>query len=116
MARLTQVDYDREMAFVAVRDTTGEITGVVRLVCEPNGRSAEFAVIVQADMKGRGLASALMHRVIDWGRQKGLSEITGQILADNAPMLAFIRHLGFTVHRMPDDPEVMESRLELVAG
>jgi acetyltransferase len=116
VARLTQVDYDREMAFVAVRDTTGEITGVVRLVCEPNGRSAEFAVIVQADMKGRGLASALMRRVIDWGRQKGLSEITGQILADNAPMLAFIKHLGFSVHRMPDDPEVMESRLELVAG
>ncbi|PPQ34559.1 bifunctional acetate--CoA ligase family protein/GNAT family N-acetyltransferase [Rhodopila globiformis] len=116
VARLTQVDYDREMAFVAVRDTTGEITGVVRLVCEPNGRSAEFAVIVQADMKGRGLATALMKRVIDWGRQKGLQEITGQILADNAPMLAFIRHLGFTVHRMPDDPEVMESRLELVAG
>jgi acetyltransferase len=116
VARLTQVDYDREMAFVAVRDTTGEITGVVRLVCEPNGRSAEFAVIVQADMKGRGLASALMHRVIDWGRQKGLSEITGQILADNAPMLAFIRHLGFSVHRMPDDPEVMESKLELVPG
>jgi acetyltransferase len=116
IARLTQVDYDREMAFVAVRDTTGETVGVVRLVCEPNGRSAEFAVIVQADMKGRGLASALMRRVIDWGRQKGLSEINGQILADNAPMLAFIRHLGFTVHRMPDDPEVMESRLELVPG
>jgi acetyltransferase len=113
IARLTQVDYDREMAFVAVRDATNETVGVVRLVCEPNERSAEFAVIVQADMKGRGLASALMRRVIEWARQKGLSEVTGQILADNAPMLAFIRRLGFTVHHMPDDPEVMESKLEL---
>jgi acetyltransferase len=113
IARLTQVDYDREMAFVAVRDTTGETVGVVRLVCEPNGRSAEFAVIVQADMKGRGLASRLMRQVIEWARRKGLSEVTGQVLADNAPMLAFVRHLGFVVHRMPDDPEVMESKLEL---
>jgi acetyltransferase len=113
IARLTQVDYDREMAFVAVRDTTGETVGVVRLVCEPNGRSAEFAVIVQADMKGRGLATSLMRRVIDWARTKGLSEVTGQILADNTAMLAFIRHMGFSVRRMPDDPEVMESRLEL---
>nr|WP_294560241.1 bifunctional acetate--CoA ligase family protein/GNAT family N-acetyltransferase [uncultured Rhodopila sp.] len=113
IARLTQVDYDREMAFVAVRDTTGETVGVVRLVCEPNGRSAEFAVIVQADMKGRGLASGLMNRVIAWARTKGLSEVTGQILADNTAMLAFIRHMGFSVRRMPDDPEVMESKLEL---
>nr|WP_294506153.1 bifunctional acetate--CoA ligase family protein/GNAT family N-acetyltransferase [uncultured Rhodopila sp.] len=115
IARLTQVDYDREMAFVAVRDSTGETVGVVRLVCEPNGRSAEFAVIVQADMKGRGLASGLMNRVIAWARTKGLSEVTGQILADNTAMLAFIRHMGFSVRRMPDDPEVMESKLELVA-
>ena len=41
--------------------------------------------------------------------------MTGQILADNTAMLAFIRHMGFSVRRMPDDPEVMESRLELVA-
>jgi acetyltransferase len=111
--RLTQVDYDREMAFVAVRDATGETVGVSRLACEPDGRSGEFAVIVQADMKGRGLASHLMRRLIDWGRSRGLTEIEGQILADNHPMLAFIRHLGFSVHRMVDDPEVMEAVLAL---
>jgi acetyltransferase len=111
--RLTQVDYDREMAFVAVRESTGETVGVSRLACDSEGRSAEFAVIVQADMKGRGLASHLMRRLISWGRMRGLSEIAGQILADNHPMLAFIRHLGFTVHRMPDDPEVMEAKLVL---
>jgi acetyltransferase len=111
--RLTQVDYDREMAFVAVRDATGETVGVSRLVCEPDGESGEFAVIVQADMKGRGLASHLMRRLIGWGRARGLKRVVGQILADNAPMLAFIRKLGFQVHRMVDDPEVMEAVLEL---
>jgi acetyltransferase len=111
--RLTQVDYDREMAFLAVRENTRETVGVSRLAREPNGRSAEFAVIVQEDMKGRGLGSLLMRRLIDWGRGQGLTEIVGQVLSDNAPMLAFVRHLGFSVRRMADDPEVMEVRLPL---
>ncbi len=111
--RLTQVDYDREMAFIAVRDSTGETVGVSRLAADSDGSSGEFAVIVQADMKGRGLASHLMRRLISWGRLSGLRQIEGQILADNQPMLAFIRHLGFSVHRMADDPEVMEATLPL---
>jgi acetyltransferase len=111
--RLTQVDYDREMAFIAVNDVTHETVAVARLVCESGCENAEFAVIVQADMKGRGLASHLMHRLIDWGRAQGLKRVVGQVLADNAPMLAFVRHFGFRVHRMLDDPEVMEAVLEL---
>ena len=99
MARLTQVDYDREMAFVAVREATGETVGVARLVREPSGRSGEFAVIVQPDMKGHGLASQLMQRLIDWARQRGMAEVVGQVLADNQPMLAFVRHLGFSLKR-----------------
>jgi acetyltransferase len=113
MARMTQVDYDREMAFVAQRQSTNETVGVARLVIEPDRRSGEFAVIVQPDMKGRGLASHLMRRLIDWGRSCGLSEIVGQILADNTPMLAFVRRLGFSMHRMPDEPDVMEAKLIL---
>lgn len=111
--RLTQVDYDREMAFIAVREATGETVGVSRLAADSDGRSGEFAVIVQADMKGRGLATHLMRRLIEWGRQCGLRQIEGQILADNQPMLAFIRGLGFTVRRMADDPEVMEAKFDL---
>jgi acetyltransferase len=115
MARMTQVDYDREMAFVALRDSTGETVGVARLVIDLDRRSGEFAVIVQRDIKGKGLARHLMRRLIDWGRASGLSEIVGQILADNAPMLAFVRHLGFTLRRMPEEPDVMEARLSLQA-
>jgi acetyltransferase len=113
MARLTQIDYDREMAFVAVRDADGATVGVSRLVCEADGTGGEFAVIVQADMKGRGLASRLMRRLIDWARTRGLRQVTGQVLADNPPMLAFVRHLGFSVKRMPEEPDVMEVRLAL---
>ncbi|WP_048861338.1 GNAT family N-acetyltransferase, partial [Acidisphaera rubrifaciens] len=119
MVRLTQVDYDREMAFVAVRPPQagdaegGDTVGVARLVCEADCRSAEFAVIVQPDMKGRGLASHLMRRLFDWARRRGIAEIVGQVLADNAPMLAFVRRLGFSVHRMPGEEDVMEVRLAL---
>jgi acetyltransferase len=113
MARLTQVDYDREMAFIAVRQATGETVGVSRLVREADGRSGEFAVIVQPDVKHHGLATRLMQRLIDWGRQTGLSEIVGQVLSENAPMLAFVRHLGFVVQRMPEEPDVIEARLSL---
>ena len=113
MARLTQVDYEREMAFVAIRETTGETVGVARLVSDTEGRVGEFAIIVQTDMKGLGLASHLMRRLIAWARQRGLTEVVGQILSDNAPMLAFVRRLEFTLHRLPDDPEVLEARLAL---
>jgi acetyltransferase len=113
-ARMTQVDYDREMAFVAIRPTTNETVGVSRLVIDLDRRSGEFAVIVQPDMKGKGLASHLMRRLINWARASGLSEIVGQILADNAPMLAFVRRLGFVLHRMPEEPDLMEARLSLM--
>jgi acetyltransferase len=113
MARLTQIDYDREMAFVAIREITGETVGVARLIAESDGTTGEFAVIVQPDLKGKGLASRLMQRLIDWARARGMAAVVGQVLADNAPMLAFVRHLGFRVRRLPEEPDVMEARLDL---
>ena len=77
MARLTQVDYDREMAFIAVQEASGETVGVARLVCESEDDEGEFAVIVQADMKGKGVASHLMRRLIDWARGRGVRAIVG---------------------------------------
>jgi acetyltransferase len=112
MARLTQIDYDREMAFLAIRESTGETVGVARLVCE-NEREGEFAVIVQPDIKGKGVARHLMDRLIAWARTRGVAEIVGQILADNAPMLAFARRLGFHLQRVPGEPDVVEARLAL---
>jgi acetyltransferase len=113
VARMTQVDYEREIAFIAVRESTGETVGVSRLVREMNSAVGEFAVVVQSDLKGRGLASHLMQRLIAWGRARGITEIVGQVLADNHPMLNFVRHLGFTLRRLPDEDGLMEAKLEL---
>jgi acetyltransferase len=118
ISRMTQIDYDREMAFVAVREPAGDVAqtvGVARLVRESD-TTGEFAVVVQGDMRGTGLARHLMQRMIDWGRAQGLTAIVGQVLADNQPMLGFIRHLGFSLRHLPDDASVMEARLDLTAG
>jgi len=114
ITRMTDVDYTREMAFIAKNEATGETMGVARLVRDDtDGLSAEFAVSVEPAAKGLGLGSALMRAVIDWGRAHGVREIDGQILADNAPMLAFIRRLGFTIQRIPEEPDVVEAKLVL---
>jgi acetyltransferase len=113
MARLTQIDYEREMAFIAVREETGETIGVARLVREPATAEAEFAVVVQPDAKGKGVATRLMQEVLDWAKSQGVQEVYGEILAENAPMLGFVRHLGFTLRHLPGQEDVLEARLLL---
>ena len=113
IVRMTQVDYDREIAFVAVRESTGETLGVSRLVRENDVRRGEFAIVVEPSMKGRGLGRQLMQCVIDWARNYGLGEIEGQVLTENGPMLAFMRRMGFETHRSIDDPAVMTVTLTL---
>ena len=115
VARMTQVDYDREMAFIAVRERDGATVGVARLVAEPSRGDAEFAAIVAPDMKGRGIATRLMQRSIAWARAQGITVITGQVLAENRPMLEFVRRLGFTLRSSVEDAAVVEARLELAA-
>ena len=98
-ARFSQIDYDREMAFVAVEPQSGfgegPIYGVVRLVADPENEAAEFAVLVRSDMKGRGLGYRLMTAILDYGRQRGLKRVYGEILRENATMLRMARELGF---------------------
>ena len=115
VARMTQVDYDREMAFIVAREASGETVGVARLVREPGRDAGEFAVIVAPDIKGRGVATRLMRRIIDWGRDQGLAAITGQVLAENQVMLHFVHGLGFRTLAGAEDPSVVEVRLDLTA-
>lgn len=107
VARMTQVDYGREIAFVAAQGT--DTVGVARLVREPATETGEFAVIVQDSMKGKGVARRLMQALIDWAAGQGMSAIIGQVLAENAPMLAFMRRMGATIRRLPDEPDVVEA-------
>jgi acetyltransferase len=99
LARMTQIDYDREMAFIAVeRDqATGEETtlGVVRAIADPDNVAAEFAVIVRSDLKRRGLGAILMRKLIAYCRSRGTQRLVGQVLPDNASMLRLARELGF---------------------
>lgn len=109
--RLTHIDYDREMAMIAVRGS--ETVGVARLVREPSGTEAEFAIAVDSAMKGRGIGRHLMRRILDWARRQGVTAVVGQVLAENHRMLGFIRGLGFEFSRVPGESDVVEARLTL---
>ena len=113
MARLTQIDYEREMAFIAVRNSDQATVGVSRLVREMGTPRGEFAIVVEPSAKGLGLAAHLMARLIAWGRSVGLGEIVGTVLSDNHAMIGFVRHLGFVVRGVPDEPDVVEAVLKL---
>jgi acetyltransferase len=109
LVRYTQIDYDREMAFVAV-DTAGEqqeIRGISRYCCNPDGRTAEFGVIVEDAWQGRGLGHVLMQALEDTARVRGLSELIGLVLKDNDEMGELMRKRGYAPHRDDDDPGVL---------
>jgi acetyltransferase len=113
LAKFTRLDYEKDMALIAVRASTGETVGVARLVREGDPALAEFAVVIQPDVKGRGLATHLMRRLLEWARQHGVRDVVGEILAENTPMLDLARHLGFTLHYSPGDAQVIEAHLRL---
>jgi acetyltransferase len=111
--KFTRLDYDRDMALIAVREETGETVGVARLVREDDPLVAEFAVIVQHDLQGRGLATHLMQRLLDWAPLHGVREVMGEILAENVAMIDLARHLGFQLRHLPEDRQIIEARLSL---
>jgi acetyltransferase len=102
LARLTQLDYARAMAFVAVDEASGEVLGSVRLHADANYEKAEYAILVRTDLKGRGLGWQLMELMIRYARSEGLKHVDGLVLRDNTMMLQMCRELGF---RIADDPE-----------
>lgn len=100
MARLTQIDYDREMAFIATAtDDNGqaETLGVVRAQMDPDNIEAEFAIIIRSDMKGEGLGKRLMEKVIEHCRDHGTEVLTGITMLQNRGMATLARKLGFKV-------------------
>jgi len=114
IARLTQLDYARAMAFVAV-DAAGEILGVARLHSDSIYETGEYAILLRSNLKGRGLGWALMKLLIEYGKAEGLKRIAGQVLQENTAMLAMCRDLGFRAKTDPLEPEICDVTLELEA-
>ncbi len=113
-ARATQIDYDREMAFVLAEDKpAGEaaLYGGVRLTCDANRDIGEFAITVIDSFAGRGIGRRLMEIIIDYARSISIREIVGDVLRTNQPMLALCRELGFDLE--PEDEGVVRVRLKL---
>ena len=116
LSRFTLIDYDREMALVALvnEDSVGadgqttqraRIVGVSRYITNPDRASCEFSLVVADEFKGKGLGSRLMLSIMDFAREKGLTEIEGLVLANNPNMLKLMKGLGFSIKSFPEDPD-----------
>ncbi|OZY84354.1 protein acetyltransferase [Cellvibrio mixtus] len=106
MARLTQIDYEREMAFVAVANNAQgdeEILGVVRAQRDPDNTFAEFAMAIRSDLKGIGLGSRMLQKMIDYSRAQGTQQLIGCTMLENAGMANLARKLGFMVKYNRDE-------------
>jgi acetyltransferase len=104
-ARLSQPDYDRELALLAERD--GMALGVVHFFADPDKLRAEYAIAVRTDWKGCGVGFLLMTRLIGIARQRGIGELVGEVMRENEPMLQMCRELGFSIVPQQADPSVM---------
>lgn len=116
LARFTLMDYDRDMALVAVQRTRStdedgaehwseRLLGVSRYAINPDPSSCEFALLVADEFAGQGLGARLMYSIMDVARERGLAEIQGLVLAENSKMLKLMRRLGFSVRAYPEEPE-----------
>ncbi|OBX36497.1 succinyl-CoA synthetase subunit beta [Halomonas elongata] len=114
-ARLTQIDYDREMAFVAMPPGEASIVGVVRLLATPDKEDAELAIMVRSDMKGSGLGYCLMEKILDYARSTGIRHVFADVLRENHRMVKMAEELGFAIEPKDNssDPPMVTMTLDL---
>jgi len=116
LARLTQIDFEREMAFVATApDAQGkeETLGVVRATADPDNIEAEFGIVVRSDLKGGGLGERLLRKMIDYQRGRGTQRLVATVLRENLRMLELAHDLGFVFDDAQPDPGTRSIRLPL---
>jgi acetyltransferase len=108
LTRFTQVDYDREMALIALISENGREAeiGVARYAINPDGTSCEFAIVVADAWQRKGIGSKLMHSLMDAAGSRGLETMEGWVLAGNSRMLALMDALGFTIDASAGDPSL----------
>jgi RimJ/RimL family protein N-acetyltransferase len=97
LKRLTQLDYDRDMAFVALDGATGTLAGVGRLWCDTDRTVGEYARLVRTDLQGRGIGWQLLQQIVAYAKAEGIGRIEGIVLDENARMLAMCRAFGFAI-------------------
>jgi RimJ/RimL family protein N-acetyltransferase len=105
LARFTQIDYDREMALVAIaRDSSGveRSLGEVRVVADPDNRIADFAIVIDSTIKGKGLGRLLMQSIVDYARSRGIVELRGETMVANTRMQHLAKSLGFKLKQGAD--------------
>ncbi|SHO48297.1 bifunctional acetate--CoA ligase family protein/GNAT family N-acetyltransferase [Desulfopila aestuarii] len=117
-ARLTQIDYAREMALVLEgpineNDDKTILYGGVRIIADPDNEEAEFAILLRKEMTGSGLGPMLMRRIIDYARNRGIGKLFGEVLTDNTPMLRLAAAFGFTCRPVRDDAGLRLLELKL---
>ena len=116
LSRFTLIDYDREMALVAMYETreaqadgsvtvTERIIGVSRYVTNVDGTTCEFALAVADDFGGKGIGSRLMLSIMEVAREKGLTEIEGLVLTNNPGMLRLMKGLGYSIKPYAEDAD-----------
>ncbi len=108
LVRFTQIDYDREMAFIATTEVKGEEAEIAvgRYVTNPDGNSCEFALVVGDEWRRLGIGTKIMMALIEVAKSRGLKAMEGEILTENVKMLSLARKLGFMIRPVPDDPTV----------
>lgn len=113
LVRLTQIDYEREMAFVALDKESGELAGIARLYADPDHESAEYGLLVRTDLQGHGLGWTLLAYLRDYAEADGLKRVEGFILSDNSKMLKMCREFGFSISPHPTDATLRVATLAL---
>ncbi|EMG9310873.1 bifunctional acetate--CoA ligase family protein/GNAT family N-acetyltransferase [Proteus mirabilis] len=105
LANMTQIDYDREMAFVAIRHPHDdpEIIGVARAMADPDNQQAEFAILVRSDLKGNTLGHQLMMKLINYTKAHGIKRLTAITMPENRNMISLAKKLGFSVEVQFDE-------------
>ncbi|GAA5075242.1 bifunctional acetate--CoA ligase family protein/GNAT family N-acetyltransferase [Lysobacter panacisoli] len=116
IAQLTQLDYARSIALVAVDPDSGEMLGAVRIHADANYDHGEYGILVRSDLKGHGLGWQLMQIMIEYARWLGLRVVQGEVLQENRTMIEMCRRLGFSVVTNPDDPSLVDVTLPIVRG